>query len=127
MLELTDSEKAIFRDAASISDASERDRFLQQTCGKNHLLLRELERLLAADDAAVHFLKPPAASLELTDSNGNGETRSQSIGKYKLLQKIGEGGFGVVYMAEQEEPVRRKVALKIIKPGMDSRQVIARF
>ena len=127
MLELTESEKAIFRAAVSIADISERNRFLKQTCGSNNELMRELERLLAADNEAVHFLKPPAASSMLTDSNGHGETRSQCIGKYKLLQKIGEGGFGVVYMAEQEEPVQRKVALKIVKPGMDTRQVIARF
>ena len=55
------------------------------------------------------------------------ERPGQIIDRYKLLQKIGEGGFGVVYMAEQQEPVQRKVALKVIKPGMDTREVIARF
>ena len=55
------------------------------------------------------------------------ERPGQTIGRYKLLEEIGEGGMGVVYMAEQREPVRRKVALKIIKPGMDTREVIARF
>ena len=56
-----------------------------------------------------------------------GEQPGTIIGPYKLLEQIGEGGFGVVFMAEQQQPVRRKVALKIIKPGMDTRQVIARF
>src|SRR5262249_10803700 len=63
------------------------------------------------------------ATLELTPL----EKPGNSIGPYKLVEKIGEGGFGVVFLAEQEQPVRRKVALKIIKPGMDTRQVIARF
>ena len=67
------------------------------------------------------------AKREKTDDVAITERPGTLIGPYKLLQEIGEGGFGVVYMAEQVEPVRRKVALKIIKPGMDTKQVIARF
>jgi hypothetical protein len=61
------------------------------------------------------------------DGGSAGEGPGVTIGRYKLLERIGEGGFGVVYMAEQQQPVRRKVALKILKPGMDTRQVLARF
>src|SRR4051812_9682190 len=70
-----------------------------------------------------HAAGPPETSIYRPIAEGPGAR----IGPYKLLQEIGEGGFGVVYMAEQQEPVRRKVALKIIKPGMDSKEVIARF
>jgi serine/threonine protein kinase len=77
---------------------------------------------------ASSFLENPAAGDALTGPYiPIAESPGSIIGPYKLLQKIGEGGMGVVYMAEQQEPVRRKVALKIIKPGMDSHQVIARF
>src|SRR5262249_52015337 len=91
--------------------------------------------LLQAHDHPGSFLGSPAPDLEATsdslpgrrDGAPGGEGPGSRIGPYKLLQQIGEGGFGVVYMAEQSQPVQRRVALKIIKPGMDSRQVIARF
>src|SRR5208282_5103721 len=77
------------------------------------------------------FLERPAEEAirpsTVPDRNDVSEKPGDRIGHYKLLQKIGEGGMGVVYMAEQEKPVRRKVAFKIIKPGMDSKQVVARF
>ena len=73
------------------------------------------------------FLERPAIVLGTIDLPLSAERPGETIGRYKLLEEIGEGGMGVVYMAEQQEPVRRKVALKIIKPGMDTRQVIARF
>src|SRR5208282_155475 len=76
---------------------------------------------------AGSFLEAPAFGPVPTVDQRLPEGPGTHIGPYKLLQKIGEGGMGVVYMAEQEEPVRRKVALKIIKPGMDTAQVIARF
>ena len=90
--------------------------------------LREsIEALLRANEGASGFLlRPPpglAAHIEQPIREGPGTV----IGRYKLLEPIGEGGMGVVYMAEQMQPVRRKVALKVIKPGMDTRQVIARF
>ena len=79
-------------------------------------------------DSAGSFLQEAANSNEVTvDLMSHRETLGTQIGPYKLLQQIGEGGMGVVYMAEQREPVKRRVALKIIKPGMDTRQVIARF
>src|SRR5262249_53361391 len=90
---------------------------------------REVEALLHAHDDSAGFLRDPAPrpreTIDVADQPSEGP--GTVIGPYKLLQQIGEGGMGVVYMAEQQEPVRRKVALKIIKPGMDSRQVIARF
>jgi WD40 repeat protein len=86
-------------------------------------LRAEVESLLAADQGAADFMKLGVASTEVTPGAKIGDR----IGRYKLLEMIGEGGFGIVYMAEQQEPVQRKVALKIIKAGMDTREVIARF
>src|SRR4029453_17512290 len=83
-------------------------------------------QLLAAHDRAGHFLGGSGATAATTDQ-AVAEHLGTMIGPYKLLQQIGEGGMGTVYMAEQTRPVHRKVALKVIKPGMDSRQVIARF
>src|SRR3954454_22873690 len=101
---------------------SERDSFLRSRCGSDHDLRTEVEALLKADDEAGAFLSNPT-SVPPQDQSPVG----QIIGRYKLLQRIGEGGFGTVYMAEQETPVRRRVALKIIKLGMDTKAVIARF
>jgi WD40 repeat protein/serine/threonine protein kinase/tetratricopeptide (TPR) repeat protein len=134
--------RSIFLAALEIGDAQEREDFLSKTCGADSALRREVEELLQAEAAAGLFLpeKPtaprmPAGLLATAEAGGDtdrldtpiAEKPGDRIGRYKLLQKIGEGGCGVVYMAEQEQPVRRKVALKIIKLGMDSRQVIARF
>ena len=83
--------------------------------------------LLAAHDLAGSFLLSPPEGLDATAVFSVSEQPGTEIGPYKLLQQIGEGGFGVVFMAEQERPIRRKVALKIIKPGMDTREVVARF
>jgi serine/threonine protein kinase/Flp pilus assembly protein TadD len=111
--------------------ASERAAFLDRAGTEEPQLRQRLEELLAAHDRAGGFLQAPAAdpaaggtvrlSLPMEENAG------QSIGRYKLLQQIGEGGCGVVYMAEQQEPFKRRVALKVIKLGMDTRQVIARF
>ena len=87
-----------------------------------------MEILLRAYENAGSILDRPAAGYaETVDQKPILETAGTLIGRYKLLQQIGEGGFGVVFMAEQQEPVRRKVALKIIKPGMDTKEVVARF
>ena len=88
-------------------------------------LRRRVEALLRAHDAPGDFLKP--AALETTVARPADPTAGALIGPYKLLQRIGEGGFGTVWLAEQREPVRRRVALKVIKLGMDTKQVIARF
>jgi WD40 repeat protein/serine/threonine protein kinase len=113
--------------------STERSAYLGEACGEDQQLRQRVEALLRAHEAPEGFLpekprNPPAdpfSTTSLTDSLT--EQAGDTIGRYKLRRKIGEGGCGVVYMAEQEEPVRRKVALKIIKLGMDTKQVVARF
>jgi len=105
----------------------EREAFLDLVCRDDDNLRRELNGLLAASDEAADFLERPAVQVSETILTPLRESPGTIIGRYKLLQHIGEGGFGVVYMAEQTEPIKRKVALKIIKLGMDTKQVIARF
>jgi serine/threonine protein kinase len=134
--------KEVFLGATQIPDPAQREAWLVQQCGPELDLLAKVRALLKARDNPESFLDllaPPAAEPPEEASQAAGLVRAVTvdqsaaegpgtvIGPYKLLQQIGEGGMGVVYMAEQEQPVRRKVALKIIKPGMDSRQVTARF
>jgi WD40 repeat protein/serine/threonine protein kinase len=125
-------EQEIFERAKALPSREARDAYLLQACGQNRELRRSVDDLLAAfnDAAAIDFLKTgdrgPEGLTATTEARPE-ESPGTVIGRYKLLQKIGEGGMGVVYMAEQEEPVRRRVALKIIKLGMDTRSVIARF
>ena len=128
--------KEIFGDAIELR-ADEREAFLSRSCGADPDLRSQIELLLLADSDAGAFLAGPArddsggrsrpASSDSVASCRIGETTGARIGRYTLLEPLGEGGFGTVYRAEQTEPVRRHVALKIIKPGMDSRQVLARF
>ena len=126
--------ETIFSTARELQ-AADRSGYLDDACGGDTELRSQVEALLAADMDAGSFLKSvehdPDATLPQTrfvDSPDiPSETAGQLIGKYKLLQSIGEGGFGTVWMAEQKEPVKRRVALKIIKLGMDTKQVIARF
>jgi eukaryotic-like serine/threonine-protein kinase len=126
-------EEAIFHAASELHDPQSRSAFLDRACGADSALRARIETLLAADARASRFLGEDP--LEMDSGSGPLKTvitptlqsGSDQIGRYKLLQKIGEGGMGVVYMAEQREPVIRKVAIKIIKPGMDTRQVVARF
>jgi serine/threonine protein kinase/tetratricopeptide (TPR) repeat protein len=119
---------AIFTEAAGLADA-ERAAFLERACGDDSELRQRVEALLQAHNRAGDFLEqfPPKPTVEARLRAFNSEKPGDWIGRYKLLQQIGEGGCGAVYMAEQEEPVRRRVALKIIKPGMDTKSVIARF
>jgi len=117
----------IFSDAVALRAGDERAAYLDSACGTNSELRKRVERLLQADNKAHDFLESPAHAIAPTIVSAPVELPGSRIGPYKLLQQIGEGGMGTVYMAEQEQPVHRKVALKIIKPGMDSGQVIARF
>src|SRR4051812_32693700 len=122
------SPMAIFGAALEIDSPSDRARYLDRACAGNPALRSRVEALLAAHARAGDFLEAPATPLDVDgDPTELTESVGTAIGPYKLLEVIGEGGMGVVYMAEQTEPVRRKVALKIIKPGMDTKQVIARF
>ncbi|UCG59647.1 MAG: protein kinase, partial [Phycisphaerales bacterium] len=121
-------EEAIFKAAIEIDSPEERAAFVKSACGEDAKLLRRVENLLKSHYDDDHFLtSPPNCSGITLDNSPLTERPGTKIGCYKLLQLIGEGGFGVVYMAEQEEPIRRRVALKIIKLGMDTKQVIARF
>ena len=111
------SVKEIFSEALERS-GSARQEFLKTACGDDDALRREVEALLDLSEKTSGLL---------VEKKPIGEQPGMRVGRYRLLEQIGEGGFGIVFMAEQEEPVRRKVALKIIKPGMDTRQVIGRF
>jgi len=124
----------LFNAALERSDPAERARFLDDACGADAALRERVERLLRAADEIGGFMAQPSrtpaglsANQTVRAGNPLTEKPGDKIGRYKLLQQIGEGGCGVVYMAEQEEPVRRRVALKVIKLGMDTKQVIARF
>ncbi len=115
---------SIFCVASDLESESERARYLDRTCGQDLDLRQRVEKLLGAHDSAGDFMREPDP--EVADGAG-AEQPGSRIGPYKLLQVIGEGGMGTVYMAEQTDPVKRRVALKIIKPGMDTNEVIARF
>src|SRR5262245_38652224 len=120
------NEEAIFDQALQRPGGRARADFIDQACAGNEPLKLRVLALLAAHDASRGALDvpPPFVSDTLASSHDRPGTQ---IGPYKLLEQIGEGGFGVVYLAEQTQPVCRRVALKVVKPGMDSRQVIARF
>ncbi|MEX0676947.1 MAG: protein kinase [Pirellulales bacterium] len=117
----------IFGEALTRADAAARAAYLDQACGDDAPLRERVEALLAAHDDAGSFLELPKTDRPTEGFVPLSQGPGSRIGRYKLLEQIGEGGFGVVFMAQQTEPVERKVALKIIKPGMDTRQVIARF
>jgi serine/threonine protein kinase/tetratricopeptide (TPR) repeat protein len=108
-------------------DAGERSAYLDLACGADTELRARVGELLLAHAALGTIQGGPEPAANDVDADAVTEGPGTFIGPYRLLEKIGEGGFGIVYMAEQTEPVRRKVALKILKPGMDTRQVVARF
>jgi eukaryotic-like serine/threonine-protein kinase len=118
--------KAIFLEALDCKGADELMRFLERACGADAPLRTRVEELMQAHRDAGAFLGG-AEKQAATCDQPSAERPGTVIGPYKLLQQIGEGGMGTVFMAEQTQPVQRKVALKVIKPGLDSRQVIARF
>jgi len=121
------SESGIFKAVVKLAP-DQRAAFLDKACDSNQELRREVESLLRAHDTSGNFLRENSSPPQQTaDYDSISERPGTVIGPYKLMEQIGEGGFGLVFVAEQQEPVRRKVALKIIKPGMDTRQVIARF
>ena len=126
-----DRAKSIFLDAAEIDVPDERGAFVDAQCAGDESLRDDVIELLRHQQSLGGFLESPAVSVEFEPAVLCGEPISERpgtvIGLYKLLQQIGEGGMGVVFMAEQTMPIQRTVALKIIKPGMDTRQVIARF
>ena len=116
------TEREIFTIALTRENPAERAAFLDEACSGDDALRLRVESLLVEYQRLGSFM-----DVTSTLDQPCQERPGTQIGPYKLLQQIGEGGMGVVYMAEQTEPVKRKVALKLIKPGMDSRQVIARF
>jgi serine/threonine protein kinase/Tfp pilus assembly protein PilF len=128
MKDVSHSLETIFGEAIEIASPQERIEFLDRVCQGNEELRRQAEELVRNYFQAGRFLEVPALESAAAAVNSLlAEQAGAFIGPYKLLQEIGEGGMGVVFMAEQTTPVRRRVALKIIKPGMDSRHVIARF
>ena len=131
-------DQAIFEVARKIGSPEARQAYLLQVCGEDLAVSKRIEALLHAHDESESFLESPPPGLgnlqtinqplvELLGTQIGPYKLLQQIGPYKLLQQIGEGGMGTVFMAEQKEPVQRRVALKVIKPGMDSHQIIARF
>jgi WD40 repeat protein/serine/threonine protein kinase len=120
-------EEDIFHQALARDLPQERAAYLEQACAGDPALRASVEALLRAHVGASGFLDEPVPDLAVTIDEPIPERAGTVVGPYKLLEPIGEGGFGVVYMAEQTRPVRRKVALKVLKPGMDTRQVVARF
>jgi serine/threonine protein kinase len=121
------NERDIFIAAVQIADPGQRAAYVDQACAGSAELRRRACALLDAFAQAGSFLEQPAHSPIATVDQPTSERPGTIIGPYKLLEQIGEGGFAVVFMAEQQQPVRRKVALKVLKPGMDTRQVVARF
>ena len=118
--------REIYLQASDKATPEERAAFLDDVCGKNSSLRSKVEALLGRDPGD-NFLETPAVDLEETQEDPVTERPGVQIGRYKLLEKLGQGGFGAVWAAEQKEPIRRRVALKIIKLGMDTSQVVARF
>src|SRR5262249_30062557 len=117
----------IFGEAIELASPEERAAYLDRACGADPQLRARLEKLVDAHFHAGSFLEPSAPHLVATVDEAVNERRGTVLGPYRRRERIGGGGFGIVFVAEQTQPVRRKVALKVIKPGMDTRQVVARF
>src|SRR6266566_2731065 len=116
----------LFLQALELRSPAERQAFLDRESAGDAALRAEAEALLEASDRAGSFLESPALGVTAEQPSAD-DGPGTAVGPYRLLEQIGEGGFGVVFMAEQTQPIRRKVALKVLKPGMDTRQVVARF
>jgi serine/threonine protein kinase/tetratricopeptide (TPR) repeat protein len=120
--------EAIFFAALEMGSPQERAAYLDQTCASDPVLRREVEKMLAAQAQVGSFLEQPASRpVVTTDVSSRREGPGMVIGPYKLLEQIGEGGMGSVWLAQQTQPVQRKVALKLVRTGMDSKQITARF
>jgi hypothetical protein len=147
MTKAKQQEEALFEAARNLSSPPARNTFLDQACAQDPELRKRIDALLKAEGEAEEFFndalkfrnspfetpaepaeKKPCGTSEAPDAEFSfAEGLGTRIGQYKLLQKIGEGGGGIVFMAEQDKPIRRRVALKVIKLGMDTKNVIARF
>ena len=121
-------EESIFNAALELDSPAERTAYLRKACGNDQDLLNRMQALLELNEVEDGFLEEPPT---ICDAPTGGQVQTEApgtvIGRYKLLEKIGEGGFGAVWAAEQKKPVKRRIALKIIKLGMDTKQVVARF
>ena len=115
------NEEDIFHEALARKLPAERAAYLEQACAGDTALRASVEALLRANVGASGFMDLPVAAVAATVDEPISERRGTVIGPYKLMEQIGEGGMGLVFVAEQQHPVRRKVALKVIKPGMDTR------
>jgi serine/threonine protein kinase len=120
------SDEEVFQMARRIESAAARRAYLDETCRDDAALRMQVEALLNAYEASESFLEAPAVEVPTREQTVI-ERPGTVIGSYRLIETIGEGGFGIIFKAEQERPVQRCVALKVIKPGMDTREVIARF
>src|SRR5262245_23507041 len=120
-------EQSLFIEALEREDPAERSAFLERVCAGDAALRQRIERLLLRHQGAGTFLESPAPALADTTDEQVRERPGTVIGPYKLLEQIGEGGFGVVFLVEQQQHIRRKVAQKVLKPSKDTRQVEPRF
>lgn len=128
MFEWSPRANSLFLSARELSSGEARERYLDGACGDDHILRSAVQSLLEADQQAEGFLESAATNLSYPVVRSDSvEQVGTFVGPYKLLQEIGEGGMGLVYKAEQTAPVQRIVALKVIKPGIDTRRVLARF
>src|SRR5262245_4560238 len=119
---------SVFSQALECQSAADQSAYLDGACRDNADLRARVEGLLRAHERAPNFLEGNAAKQSTAGIDGPVmEGPGTDVGPYRLLEQVGEGGFGVVFMAEQHQPVRRTVAVKVLKPGMDTRQIVARF
>ncbi len=131
------NEETIFNQAIELSDAGARQEFLDRACAGDERLRRRVDALLRANDLAGDFMDQPVAQKVLAEEGivdvtpqtleQLGDKPGDHIGAYRLIELLGEGGMGEVFRAEQTEPVKRDVALKIIKPGLETKEIVARF